>query len=137
MKLFLGTVNEVTKRKVVVITGATSGIGKVAAENCAAFLLIHNRFCACRVIKLPQRRSGAHGEWPLYADVKRHRRRDGPTWADASGLQGPRRHRHDGHRHILYSDNVLPVNYQEPIAVATTLPTAITLGNTNFAQGSW
>jgi hypothetical protein len=36
---------------------------------------------------------------------------------------------------ILYSDNVLPVNYQGSVAVATTLPTAITLDNTNLAHG--
>jgi hypothetical protein len=33
----------------------------------------------------------------------------------------------------LYSDNVLPVNYQGSVAVATPLPTATTMGNVNFA----
>jgi len=33
---------------------------------------------------------------------------------------------------ILYSDNLLPVMYQGSVAVAVTLPTASTLGNTGF-----
>jgi hypothetical protein len=34
---------------------------------------------------------------------------------------------------ILYSDNLLPVDYQGSVAVAVTLPTATTLANTKFA----
>lgn len=34
---------------------------------------------------------------------------------------------------LLYSDNLLPVNYQGSVAVAVTLPTATTLANSKFA----